>query len=85
MKLKAQYDALVKKRRLMQEKLKEIYVRNQNKRKNEIYRNPANSTVSSGISSAKTRFDSEESRSSVPTSSGFFIESSQMSSNFGSK
>jgi hypothetical protein len=80
MKLKKHLDDIVHQRKLMQQKLKEVYVRNKTKKQNEIYRNPANLTLSSD-------FSTEKARSSIRTSqarSDFFNQSSPIVQRFSS-
>ena len=71
MKMKKELDGLVHQRRLMQEKLKEVYLQNKMKKQNEIYRNPANLTLSSDLSVEKP-----QSSSTSQSGSDFFNQSS---------
>ncbi|XP_070499391.1 uncharacterized protein [Chironomus tepperi] len=75
MKIKKHLDSLIQQRRLMQEKLKEVYMRNKMKKQHEIYRNPANMTLSSDYSSEKPR-SSFRTPGTSQTRSDFFNQSS---------
>lgn len=74
MKAEAELETLRKERRLMQQKLKEMYMQNKQKNKNQVYRNPATFTPSTPSSSGRKITQSPS--SFVATSSGFFDEQS---------
>ncbi|CAG9800826.1 unnamed protein product [Chironomus riparius] len=84
MKMKKQLDGYVHQRKLMQEKLKEVYLRNKMKKQHEIYRNPANVTLSSDFSTEKARSSLRTSGTSQ-SRSNFFNQSSPIVQGFNSR
>lgn len=75
LKLKAEYEKGVERRKLMQAKLKEIYLKNQQKKQAQVYRNPTNFTPTTTATSK-----SFASPSSTTSSSGFRQNSTERSS-----